>query len=159
MRHLHIQQFPDPSRVGLRNSTDQTPAPFPGKFPTRIAWKANTRRGVVSYLGKPSAQAIAAYNRIRLSEAQWQGYWFEEFDRKHGIFMASNITRPGCHPSLFGYYHYWMSVLDDVSHLSGVVVKDLYGHRVYSPYRALREEHRREWLTYARSINILEATA
>jgi hypothetical protein len=66
----------------LTNAT--RPKPFPGKFPTRIAWEFTFHNGEThSYVGKPSRWALVRY--WNLIKPDVKEYWALEFDRSGSV--------------------------------------------------------------------------
>lgn len=58
--------------------TRANPKPFPGKYPTRIAWQGRYKGQVISYVGKPSLRALQRFHTYRRRTPYM---WAVEFDR------------------------------------------------------------------------------
>lgn len=77
--------------------------PFPGKYPTRVAWQCHYRGKLVSYVGKPSPRAFKKFLEYRRRGVP--SLWAVEFDRK-GIVgrraengaILNSVTRAYYHP-------------------------------------------------------------
>lgn len=85
---------------GLTRATKARP--FPGKYPTRIAWSVKDFHGkTVSYVGKPARRALQQF-RTRLKTGV--GGWAIEFDR-NGL-IAKEGGRPGTLTNANLRFHY-----------------------------------------------------
>jgi len=100
--------------ANLRRNHSAIPAPFPGKFPTRIAWvvvrHVGGRQVEEKYLGKPSVNAI---NRL-LSVGRKPDVvmtWLKEFDKKTTVGERSwqrplqRVDFSATSTQLVRYYH------------------------------------------------------
>jgi hypothetical protein len=145
---LRLETF----RPGLtRGFTDNLPAPFPGKWPTRIAWHVRGHRGVHSYIGKPTPFRVNEFMAHFTNEVVL-GAWFDEFDRKHSLYHWDLRHVPRTHPNLFSLYHFWRGADTHGLHLTGSLTRKRLGSLwVYSPYRALSFERKAHWFNYARA--------
>lgn len=157
MRHFSFQQFRPRDTRGLDNST---PSPFPGRWPTRLAWRVDAPGGVQTYFGKPTPSAYAKY-RNALKGVEFVGHWIVEFDLGH-FPLASWNSQVGFtfHASLWTYYHFWQGLEHEMGYLNQpVVAKTLAGRVVYSPMRNLTLERKAAWLNYAQAKRSLSQEA
>jgi hypothetical protein len=77
--------------------------PFPGKYPTRVAWQCHYNGKLVSYVGKPSPRAFKKFHEYRRRGVH--SLWAVEFDRK-GIIgrrvengtVLNSVARTYYHP-------------------------------------------------------------
>lgn len=153
MRRLKISQFTYLKHSGYLGAADMTPAPFPGKWPTRIAWgfRGISKSGKwfsASYIGKPTSQTVSefvSYQQQPKTEA-----WFFEFDRKHiPIYTWDRVQGVWTNPIMFAVYHFWQSWGNFGEHfLVPTYRRQLGGLWVYSPYRALARERKESWRTF-----------
>jgi hypothetical protein len=152
MLRFRINQFDRLTPANFVGQQDNLPAPFPGKWPTRIAWKFLGMDVDESYVGKPIRQAAERFQTLQRTVPSVHAY-FVEFDRKHRpIYLWSNVTGLQMHPVLYGVYHYWQSYDVAGGHFAVPLYrKRLGGLVVYSPYRALARERKDSWLAYVRS--------
>lgn len=105
----------------------QKPKPFPGRYPTRIAYVGTLANGQkVSYIGKPTRQVISRY-RDWLKNYQLRDMWIIEFDRNGVIARDKNtgalvrtceaaVIRNAYHPfpggsKFFPYLGHWRKVM------------------------------------------------
>jgi hypothetical protein len=155
MLHLRIDQFDrltPKRRVGMK---DNHPAPFPGKWPTRIAWHYKVAGGPdESYVGKPTAQAVQRYQAlVRQRDLLVRLTYVMEFDRKHiPIYYWSQTSPMQINPTIYGVYHFWQNPAPVAGHLAlQSFRRRLGGFPVYSPYRALSTERKRSWAAFMRT--------
>ena len=153
-RPEQFKRFTQPNkRVGFE---DNTPAPFPGMQPVRIAWQIRLPNGKrLEYLGKPSQAAASRFQSLSM-----QGYtgWFVEFDRTHKpIYSYDSYFGLHMHPTLFAFYHLWSMAWSYAAHLSlPLYPKRIRGMVVFSPYRTLSASRIAEWHDYAVSVGCLK---
>lgn len=125
------------------------PSPFPGKYPTHLAWKFSHQGRTQTYMGKPTTQAVAKFFSLLRQQDPWmlQAAWITEFDRVHPYVLAWDKQRgTQIHPRLWPFYHYWQTATQTFEHFqSPWLVKDVCGHKVYSPFRVLRRERQALW--------------
>lgn len=105
MKKYSIEWLTDVRRRprGLTRATKVKP--FPGKYPTRIAWSVKVfGGGTVSYVGKPSRRALQRF-RSHLKTPGYLTGWAVEFDR-NGL-IAKDGGRPGTlvNANLRSHYH------------------------------------------------------
>jgi hypothetical protein len=98
--------------------------PFPGKYPTRVAWQCRYNGKLVSYVGKPSPRAFKKFHEYRRRGNT--SLWAVEFDRK-GIIgrrtedgvVLNSVARGHYHPlgnereDFFGRPFRWIVYPDD----------------------------------------------
>lgn len=89
----------------MREAADIVPRPFPGRYPTRIAYRiwVKGRKGTVDYCGKPSVEAHKRFAGLIVKSPR---FVFYEFDRK-GIIGRFNSKKGGnsSHVTLHRIYH------------------------------------------------------
>lgn len=76
--------------------------PFPGKYPTRVAWQCHYKGKLVSYVGKPSPRAFKKFHEYRRRGITT--LWAVEFDRK-GIVGRRAENGQMFNASTRTYYH------------------------------------------------------
>jgi hypothetical protein len=91
-------------RNKLREVGDGMPAPFPGRYPTRFAYRVWVpgRKGTVDYCGKPSVEAFKRFWSFTLKSPK---YVFYEFDRKGIITRWGSKKSNSAHVTLHRVYH------------------------------------------------------
>lgn len=152
------------------------PAPFPGKYPTKIAWRVRLEGDRIrTYVGKPvKVAAEAALNFARREDSC--SIWAWEFDRKSVIsscywtnprllVLTGRLPCSMVNGDLQKFYHFWedmkYGVLSTPTHLTSFL-KPTYVKRikvgdkiqpVYSPHERLRQlDHLapfKEWVAWA----------
>lgn len=152
MRRFTIDLAADLPREGA-------PAPFPGKWPTRIWWRieAYGPHFERSYIGKPNRQALAQFAllaaRIRHGVEHLE---CGEFDR-HSVLYRSwprEIGAPwhSTHSRAWGAYHHWDIVQPALAHFARPVwLKRIDGFRCYSPQEVLKREYVLEYKMWLKS--------
>lgn len=152
MRRFTIDFATDLPREGA-------PAPFPGKWPTRIWWRieAYGPHFERSYIGKPNRQALAQFAllaaRIRHGVEHLE---CGEFDR-HSVLYKSwprEIGAPwhSTHSRAWGAYHHWDIVQPALAHFARPVwLKRIDGFRCYSPQEVLKREYVLEYKIWLKS--------
>lgn len=88
---------------------DGKPVPFPGKYPTRFAYRVwiKGRKGTVDYCGKPNVEAFKRFGSLaKLTSLMSNKYVFFEFDRR-GIITrwGSDAKKNSVHVVLHRVYH------------------------------------------------------
>lgn len=159
MKRFRIDQFRRIALAGDRayiGFTNSEPAPFPGRWPTRIAWRVLTMDEDRSYIGKPAQPEVLAFRRL-VGQHNHVEAWLMEFDRKHNpIYIWINAgPRSGTYmnQALYYVYHLWSGLDVEAGHLSGTLrLHKLDGVGVYAPYAALTSNRREEWRNYMRSL-------
>lgn len=112
------------------------PRPFPGRFPTRVAWEVHNRDGRKwRYLGKPSVNAARQF----LSKAKLEGTilaTFKEFDRSYLVLQMNRyepVTRlRNTGACWLGTYYRPFWVHEHVSGEDRFYSNKISGHWVYS---------------------------
>lgn len=145
LRLSKILSLKDIERQTTLGWNDPTPAPFPGRWPTRIAWRSGPGYKQ-TYLGKPAPQHVHRFLQLY---QKWGGVLIE-FDRLHRpVFRHSLFDGTSAHRFLFPYYHYWIPADSQCSHLLGHHgTKQIDGHVVYTPWIALHDTRRAEWRAF-----------
>lgn len=88
--------------VRLKPLTRATKAkPFPGKYPTRVAWQALYKGKRVSYVGKPSRRALRRFHNYTKTALS---VWALEFDR-NGVIAKFSEAGVLVNAPLRSYYH------------------------------------------------------
>jgi hypothetical protein len=74
------------TRLHLQRLTRATkPKPFPGKYPTRIAWQGTLKNGEqISYIGKPTERILSRFRFLRENNSIAR-FWGVEFDKNGSI--------------------------------------------------------------------------
>lgn len=116
--------------------TGQRPRPFPGKFPTRVAWEVKNSDGKNwSYIGKPSVNATRQFSsKARLAGTTYAS--FREFDREHLVaqftgYAPTNRLRNSGACTLANYYRpFWMA--EHVTGAEKFYSNKIAGHWIYS---------------------------
>lgn len=137
-----------------KGQRDSMPAPFPGRWPTRIAWRVESSDGrKASYIGKPIAQAARQFQALSSLPQAYDVCYLVEFDRKHWpIYLWSIYTGTVTHPSLWGVYHYWQAALSYANYLTGPnYFRRLGGLPIYCPFRALSSGRKQDWRQFVLS--------
>lgn len=146
MRRLNLQML---RNMSLDNAP-RPPAPFPGKFPTWIAFGGDAQQW--EYVGKPSGNAIQLLTKQITRGPRGSRVHIYEFDRKGVIAYAAYISPnrlPGAlvpswmHMQLYEYYHPFEETSFIIPHFQRkFYVKRLKAngviHRVYSPFERLK---------------------
>jgi hypothetical protein len=129
----------------------KNPAPFPGRWSTRIAWifRSQPNKGpglVASYLGKPNAEQVQRFKRLLASHDRVEAVCWE-FDRKN-IFVENRynfrddnrvILQRGI---LWDAYHPWQLATNWLQHfLVKNHLKNIGGFLAYSPTPKLKLEY------------------
>lgn len=140
------------------NEAARNPAPFPGAWPTRMAWavygdRSDKDGGELreNYIGKPSAEQINRFHRLK---EQMSGEKFRrslaycwEFDRRNlvldSLWDGGEMIYPVVHSNLlWNAYHPWNNLEGSLQYFQkAVFLKTIGGFRVYSPLKTLPLEH------------------
>lgn len=128
-----------------------SPHPFPGRWPTRLAWYVGDRNGL-SYVGKPTTLAWRETQRIRQANP-FEPFYAVEFDRNlQPIVHFSDMWGTLCDPLWFSFYHFWQSPGTGMQYLAlRTHPKRLAGYTIYSAYQNLAEVRKQDWLAYAKA--------
>lgn len=153
MRHFTVEYV---SKLGIFTQ-GRSPAPFPGEFPTRIAWRFRAvGRGKEAgkffdeeYLGKPNGLAVC---RLRNLEARFAAKGWRpnietwEFDRKVVILRSffnpvMGLDEVTAVETLMAAYHPWQAFGRRLDHfLPEIFIKNIGGFRVYATTKMLKTE-------------------
>lgn len=152
MRRFTIDFATDLPREGA-------PAPFPGKWPTRIWWRIEAYHPHFerSYIGKPNRQALAQFARLAARIGRGVEHLeCGEFDR-HSVLYRSWPREIGApwhttHSRTWGAYHHWDISQPALAHFARPVwLKRIDGFRCYSPQEVLKREYVLEYKTWLKS--------
>lgn len=168
MRNLssfaEVQKLPFADRV-------KQPAPFPGRWPTHVAWQLAFKRHAwmdedngrivpqeknwtrFNYVGKPNAEQARKLGAM-LRDRPWERYSLEitcvEFDRKHRLLIQTQKFQPNHDPrpphnavsTLWSAYHPWQPVTFWAEYFRVKnFLKNIGGFRVYSTQKVLKNEY------------------
>lgn len=123
------------------------PAPFPGEYPTRIAWVVTFRdRAPKVYIGKPGPSAVRALAKWTSKKDLDIGH-FVEFDRRNVIrelrFTGGVRAEDGIRSRnqlLMGVYHPWTEPFDVFEMFRDFTFKRVAKRQVYVPRGILNAE-------------------
>lgn len=133
MKHWKLS---DALKLKLGNS--HVPAPFPGKWPTRICWAVSRANGIIGlYLGKPNAEQVKRLLKVAGLDGEWTAL---EFDQKHLIYIDSDSRVQA--NRLYDAYHPWTSPAPLLGQfVRPVFHKNIGGFRCYSPHETLQRAY------------------
>lgn len=122
------------------------PAPFPGKYPTRIAWAVSFHgREAKTYVGKPSRSAVNALGKW-VSKQDFDIGVVVEFDRRNVIrdvhFQGPvrATDRLNRNPFLMRLYHPWTAPFNNFAVFHDFVFKRIGKRQVYVPKGILNKD-------------------
>lgn len=136
------------------------PSPFPGKYPTRMAWVVRFQDGrVVKYFGKPNK--IAAQKFLRLRDQPGVVLWSErEFDRGNVVGMRAE-TQAFCrsHGVLDKLYHPFRMREGIADFADPFYQKRISGFRVYRPYKTLKLQMLKDFKGWLEATGLVKGKA
>lgn len=135
---------------------DRSPHPFPGKWPTRIAWIYAGDLGKADYLGRPNTEQVRRFQKLVKNSKVIYLAQACEFDQSHMLYRWEHIApaTPMLHFPLFYLYHLWGSGGTSAlgQFLTRNFIQEVGKLRVYSMSRIFMEA---TWRHYAEAQGIV----